>query len=161
MGYRMNIIEFLKDLIKSLFKTNESTKDEIEEIIKIETIPVKINNIRIESLSGQEGDAIKKIWVSPVKLHAIVEIEEAPNSNFNKQYNIYCKINKNGEIAKDVEFIHGNTGCENPCMITQLEGQGINQVVFTFEVFEPGEYEVIIGEKLKDLIKTSFEVIDE
>lgn len=60
MGYRMNIIEFLKDLIKSLFKTNESTKDEIEEIIKIETIPVKINNIRIESLSGQEGDAIKK-----------------------------------------------------------------------------------------------------
>ena len=80
-------------------------------------IPVKIKKVKIESLSGQKGDAIKKIWESPAKLHAIAEIEEQKTNKFNTQYQLFCTIKKDGVVSKNVKFIHGNKGCKNPCKV--------------------------------------------
>jgi len=126
-------------------------------------IPANIKNIRVESLSGQSGDALKKIWNAPVKLHAIAEIGENKTSGFNLFYKLFCKVmNKNGDIIDNgLEFIHGNKGCKNPCKVEQLAGQDESQVVFTFEITKSGEYEVQIGNYINTGITTSFKIIKE
>lgn len=126
-------------------------------------IPANIKNIRIESLSGQKGDAIKKIWECPAKLHAIVDIDENKDNKFNIFYQLFCKImNSDGDKIEDgVEFIHGNKGCKNPCKMRQLAGQDESQVVFTFEISKPGDYSVQVGNYVDSGIVTSFKIIKE
>lgn len=112
----------------------------------IEIVQADIRSVRIDACSGQSGDASKKEWILPARLHIIAEINERKTDEFSKQYQLYCTIKKDQEtIRKGVRFIAGNTGCKNPCRKRQLTGQSDPIVVFTVEITEPGEYTAIIG----------------
>lgn len=121
-------------------------------------IPAKINGIRIESLPNQVGDSRKKTWESPVKLHAIASIDDIKSKSFNEFFQLQCLVRSDGEPSDNVKFIHGNSGCNNPCKMRQLTGQDLSEMVFTFEVISPGNYEVFIGNNLDVGFTTSFEV---
>lgn len=108
---------------------------------------VEIKNLRLESLSGQTGNAKRKEWNCPVKLHAIAEINDKISNKFNEQFQLYCTIYKNNKITDDVEFIHGNKGCKNPCRMRQISGNSDSEIVFTFEINKPGDYIVGIGNR--------------